>query len=154
MNLREGTRRLALLLGAVGAIAGGFASYSALQTIREQRASHNRFEQLAASPVIQQARRSIGTACAKDPSNKQCGDATHNPMSEVNSGGIETIYWNKDYQVGLIQTDDGQNLFPAPAPSAWLYCLIVLFPIFGFLIPWGAVRSIRWVGTGFAERAK
>jgi len=28
MNLKEGTRRLALLLGVVGAILGGFASYT------------------------------------------------------------------------------------------------------------------------------
>ena len=67
MNLREGTRRLALLLGALGAVVGGFASYSELQTIREQRVSHNRFEQLAASPVAHQAHHSIEIACAQGP---------------------------------------------------------------------------------------
>src|ERR1039458_6439074 len=58
MNLREGTRRLALLLGVLGAIAGGFASYLELQSVLSQRARHNRFEQLANSPVVQQARKS------------------------------------------------------------------------------------------------
>ncbi len=58
MNLKEGTRRLALLLGVVGAIVGGFASYLELQTTLEQRAHHNRFEQLAASEVVQQERNS------------------------------------------------------------------------------------------------
>ena len=58
MNLREGTRRLALLLGVVGAIAGGFASYSELLTVLEQWARHNRFEQLAASPFVQHAQES------------------------------------------------------------------------------------------------
>ena len=52
MNLREGTRRLALFLGAVGAIAGGFASYLELRSVLEQRANHNRFEQLANSDVV------------------------------------------------------------------------------------------------------
>jgi len=42
MNLREGTRRLALLLGVVGTIFGGFASYMELQTVQNQRARHNR----------------------------------------------------------------------------------------------------------------
>ena len=208
MNLKEGTRRLALLLGVVGAIAGGFVSYSELQNVREQQASHSRFEQLAASPVVQQARRSIETECAGNPSNKQitapnlaaqwkalnsqqrdeamsrmtpeqklklatalgyetgapsesapipassCGDAIHNPISEVNGDGIKTIYWDKAYQVGLIQTGDGQNLFPTPAPSAWHDPLIALFPIFGFFIPWGAVRAIGWVGAGFVASAK
>jgi hypothetical protein len=57
MNLREGTRRLALLLGVLGAIAGGFASYLELQSVLSQRARHNSFEQLANSPVVQQARK-------------------------------------------------------------------------------------------------
>ena len=52
MDLREGTRRLALLLGVVGAILGGFASYLELRTILEQGARHNRFEQLANSDVV------------------------------------------------------------------------------------------------------
>ena len=58
MNLREGTRRLALLLGVAGAILGGFASYDYLQTNLNQRARHNRFEQLAASDVVMQERKS------------------------------------------------------------------------------------------------
>lgn len=49
MNLREGTRRLALLLGVVGVLLGGFASYVELQSTIGQRAAHNRFEQLANS---------------------------------------------------------------------------------------------------------
>ena len=66
MNLREGTRRVALLLGVARAILGGFASYSEFQTVREQWASHSRFEHLAASPVAQQARHSIEIACTQD----------------------------------------------------------------------------------------
>lgn len=155
MNLKEGTRRLALLLGVVGAIIGGFTSYSQLQSNKEQRASYTKFEKLAASPIVQQARRSIETACAHDSSNKECGDATYNPMSEVYSGGMKTIYWSKDYKVELIQTDDGENLFPTPAPSAWTYLWVSLFWIVpGFFIPWGAVRAIGWVGAGFVTGSK
>jgi hypothetical protein len=152
MNLREGTRRLALLLGAVGAIVGGFASYSELQTIREQLASHYRFEQLAVSPAAQHALNSLKLTCAQDASDKQCGDEKYVPMSEVNSGGITTIYWSRDYQVQWIKTDDGQNLFSTtPTPAAWEYLLGALLPVFGFLIPWGAVRAIGWVGAGFIK---
>lgn len=107
MNLREGTRRLALLLGAVGAILGGFASYSELQTMLEQRASHNRFEQLAASPVVQRARESLELTCADGHADKQCGDERYVPMSEVNSGGIKTIYWNKHHSLGKINYQVG-----------------------------------------------
>ena len=57
MNLREGTRRLALLLGVVGAILGGIASYFQLQPVLAQRALHNRFESLAASELVQLERK-------------------------------------------------------------------------------------------------
>ncbi len=56
MNLKEGTRRLALILGAVGALLGGFASYMELQTVLSQSALHNKFERLANSDVVKQAR--------------------------------------------------------------------------------------------------
>jgi hypothetical protein len=59
MNLREGTRRLALLLGAIGAILGGFVSYFELQTVLSQRAQHNKFDQLANSDVVQQERKNL-----------------------------------------------------------------------------------------------
>lgn len=56
MNLREGTRRLALLLGAVGLILGGFASYLELQSVMDKRARHDKFEQLANSDAVKQAK--------------------------------------------------------------------------------------------------
>jgi hypothetical protein len=62
MNLREGTRRLALLLGVAGAIVGGFASYSEFQTVLSQRADYQRFEQLANSDLVQEAKHWITLA--------------------------------------------------------------------------------------------
>jgi hypothetical protein len=56
MNLREGTRRLALLLGFLGAIVGGFGAYFQLKTIMRQRAQQKGFQQLADSPIVQQER--------------------------------------------------------------------------------------------------
>jgi len=75
VNLREGTRRLALFLGMAGTIVGGYGSMLALIDI------HGR----------------------TTPS------------------------------------------------SAWEYLCIPLCPILGFLIPWGAVRAIGWVGAGFVK---
>jgi hypothetical protein len=57
MNLREGTRRLALLLGVVGAIFGGFASYAELQSVLSQRERHVKFELLANSDHAQKERK-------------------------------------------------------------------------------------------------
>ena len=52
MNLGEGTRRLALFLGAVGVILGGFASYLELRSVLSQRVRHNAFQSLAGSESV------------------------------------------------------------------------------------------------------
>ena len=150
MNLKEGTRRLALLLGVAGAILGGFASYLELQSVMDQRARHNRFEQLANSDVVQQERKSQAGWVSIDP---QSGERT--PWEQqVGKGGIKTIHWTQDNQIESIETQDGQYLFSTPAPSASSYLLIAFFPILGFFIPWGAVRAIGWVAAGFVAGSK
>ena len=147
MNLKEGTRRLALLLGVAGAIFGGFVSYLELQTVLEQRARHNRFEHLAASDVVQQEREKLNPSLP----DWQRFDYELSTYSEPNRGGIKTIAWGKDFGVRYLETEDGQTLYLTPAPSAWLYLLVALFPVLGFFIPWGALRAIGWVGAGFVK---
>lgn len=256
MNLREGTRRLALLLGVAGAIVGGFASYMELQTTLTQRTAHEHFERLANSAIVQQQRKTLQSAPdfipdtsavsgaaleqdRKNPHHKPMGKYTladiapalpagatgpepndtktdwfarnaptatpatpagatgatvvqqptrtpekHFPdkwakyivpsdrapdapapqsgdflsgatpiSTGLNKGGIKTINWSRDYAVQSIETEDGQTLYPTPSPSGWSYFLIVILPILGFLIPWGAIRAIVWVGAGFAQSA-
>jgi len=192
MNLREGTRRLALLLGALGAIVGGFASYMELQSVMDQRARHNKFEQLAASDVVKRERASeavsvlrgltedrrkailarlspdvkkdvlpLLTAPAAEAQLAQLPPnfVPYQPMpadspSEPNRGGIKIIHWTNDIDVESIETEDGQALHPTATRSAWEYLLVALLPVFGFLIPWGAVRAIGWVGAGFIQSSK
>jgi hypothetical protein len=62
-------QRLALFVGAMGALLGCFASYLYLQPIIAQRALHNKFESLAASKVVQQERKLLppkGTLSQQD----------------------------------------------------------------------------------------
>jgi hypothetical protein len=66
---------------------------------------------------------------------------------------MKTVHF-ENREITSIETQDGQTLYPTPAPSAWLYLLIALFPILGFFIPWGAVRAIGWVGGGFVAGPK
>ena len=150
MNLREGTRRLALLLGVAGVIVGGLASYVELQTALEQRARHNRFEGLVASDVVKQERKSLAGWVSIDP---KTGERIHWDQL-VNKGGIKTIHWTEDNQIESIVPEDGQALYPTPAPAAGTYLLITLFPILGFFIPWGVIRAIGWVGVGFTQSPK
>jgi predicted small secreted protein len=150
LNLSEGTRRLALLLGVVGAILGCFASYVELQTILNQKTRHNKFVQVAASDVVQQERKSQAGWVSIDPKTGERADW----YQLIDKGGINSIHWTKDNEVESIVTQDGQTFYQTPAPSAWLYLLVVLFPILGFFIPWGAIRAIGWVGAGFFQPSK
>ena len=59
MNVREGMRRLALLLGVLGAAFGCFASYVVLRDALAARARHKAFELLATSDVVQRERKSL-----------------------------------------------------------------------------------------------
>ncbi len=272
MNLREGTRRLALLLGAVGAILGGFAGYTELQSYLSQRAQHNRFEQLANSQAAKGERNcilgTVGEQGCREPengpypnttrvslpngevrdypsemSNEQIeaalrkefppginatidpyaamaepgtaaklpkgfkldqrkveandwqdvplpindgpvtvigpdgktyhfpegtdknaairyfkmegiGASSHSMDDPVHRDGIEVIHWGKNLEIESIETQDGQALYPTPAPRLGSYVLLALLPVLGFFIPWGAVRTIGWVGAGFAETSK
>ena len=147
MNLREGTRRLGLLLGVVGAILGGYVSYLELDSVIAQRAQHNRFERLATSDVVQQERKRLGAWVSID---QKTGERI--PWEQqVDKGGIKTIHWTKDNGVESLETEDGQYLFPTPAPSALEYLWIPLSLLLGFFVPWGAVRAIGWVVAGFVK---
>jgi len=147
MNLREGTRRLALLLGVVGAILGGFASYSELQSIKGQRASYAKFEQLANSDVVKQERKN----CLSD--NPPPGYAKLGSQLQENGSGIQAINWTEDCKV-LDYEIAGEWHFAPLTPKFWEYLLVAISPILGFFIPWGAVRAIGWVGAGFAASPK
>ena len=153
MNLKEGTRRLALLLGVAGAILGGFASYSELQSTLEQRAEYAEFERLAKSEVVQQAR----TSCLSDNPPPGFGKLVSQPP--VNDYGITGINWTQDCRADMIYTGTGgipgvDVFYPELGPRAWEHVLIAILPLLGFFLPWGAVRAIGWVGAGFIQSSK
>ncbi len=203
MNLKEGTRRLALLLGVVGAILAGFVSYFQLQSTMRQRAEHQRFEQAAIriehlgkeTQEKYSAYKDIDPSTlgwrvlvkypqfwpwvsdhAKEqpglPTPKQYLDDNGNPIPELPlvtqgkytdadiASGADVQHsepWedaNYDWRTLGIKTPDGQTLYSTPSPGPWSYAGIVLLPLLGFFIPWGAVRAVGWVGAGFAAGPK
>jgi hypothetical protein len=39
----------------------------------------------------------------------------------------------------------------SPPALAWQYVLTLTIPVVGFVIPWGFVRAVSWVISGFIE---
>lgn len=152
MNLREGTRRLALLIGAVGAILCCLFSLAQLQSLMRQRAEQKQFEKLANSQVVQQDRYDLLADCVKQIPPKL--DLSAGLSSHLHKDGINTITWSSGCQIASITTEDGQTVYPMPEPGAWSYVLIAILPLPGFFIPWGATRAIGWVGAGFVASPK
>lgn len=120
MNLREGTRRLALLLGAAGAIIGGVFAYAQLQSTMRQRADHKQFEQLANSDAVQQDRKDFLAGWvsidSKTGERIQWGQ-------QVDKGGIKTIHWTKDNEIESIETEDGYWSSLNPQALAPIVCI-------------------------------
>ncbi len=233
MNVKEGTRRLALLFGVIGAIAGGVASYATLSDAMEARAHYKAFERLATSDAVEQERNyllslhlsaadvpdstnfmtldmstyqpngggpppgAVATPIAPTPNparplpplppgavivpnpyagiGKPVGLPPSTGMGDVfdqaaaqaaaaaapepiasaaRKEGIKSIVWNKNLEVQSIEKVDGDVVISEQQPSLWTYLLVVLFPVAGFVIPWGAIRALMWVGYGFTESPK
>ena len=150
MNLREGTRRLALIVGITGACLGCIASYSELKTVRDLSAHHAEFERLTAgfanAKLAQQMRRDA----EHDPSDNSitpdcCG------IEEIFSDKIRILSMTHQACTPLLPRSGRKLLIRTPAPGAGSYALIAALPILGFLLPWGVIRAVGWVLAGFVQ---
>jgi hypothetical protein len=209
MNVREGMRRLGLLLGVSGGIMGGFLGYSDAQNLCNVWTAHRKFESLMALPTTQKVAHAASvyqngpwTQYAEStqvdydanrgeikgppdrPKSKFGGvpvddkipsfdewkaaadryKAQHeaapetvprdffethgNILVSVKTGGIKGLMADKTGQVFSIEPNAGAWVDRTEAPPLKAY-LVLLYPAFGFLIPWGAIRVLTWVGTGF-----
>src|ERR1019366_5806235 len=140
MNFNQGMRRLAVLAGVLGAFAGEIHAYKELRNVPAERYQHRVFEDLASSDVVKQEQAKLRAGL---------NVATLPYWSDVNGERIKDIGWNRDYSVDYFAMEDGGILASEPSPSAWSYLLAVVFPALGYLILWGAIRAIGWVGDGF-----
>lgn len=136
MNLNEGTRRLALLLGIVGMIAGGAHAYQQCQTVRHER------EILDLTPAQWQMM-----------SHVQRHDALYG-MEEWQRAALAKDLGYYDW----LDVDKAMNAACAdsvlphpPTPSSLAYFWAAVWPLVGFLVPWVAIRATVWVGKGFLK---
>ena len=79
--------------------------------------------------------------------------ASQNVVVKVNLGGIKEVYADEVGMIAEIDLTTGE-LIPRTEPPAQLkvYLLPLMYPLIGFLLPWGGISLLAWVGTGFVER--
>lgn len=70
------------------------------------------------------------------------------PVS-VNLEGIKDVTVDKAGLVSSVELSTGESVQRTEPPTLRAYLIPLLYPILGFLLPWGAVRVLTWVGSGF-----
>ena len=179
VNFREGMRRLGLLLGLLGACAGAVVAWDGTRTAWTAYKTHGRFESVMASPTMQNVAKAArddansqvvsGGATTKVPKLSTFGDAPLSPSAHasdpweqaardynkqrilVKIDGIDQVTVDQAGLITSIYLSTGESVERTDAPHIWAFLPLLFYPALGFLIPWGAVRVITWVGGGFFE---
>jgi hypothetical protein len=160
MNVDEGFRRVGFLLGYLGAVAGLVLAFVSATDLMNSHARAVRFQTLASAywrvlhnhpdvivpdpPTGHNPAIPKGYALVDPESLRKQNEALH-------SEGIESVIVN-GRAIQSIHTIDDTTLFPQTGPfGEWL--LLPILPVVGFLLPWGAVRTLTWVRRGFAQNS-
>jgi len=59
MNAKEGMRRIGLLLGSIGALAGAIGSYVQFNTLSDRRSQHEQFSAMLNQPDLKAVRDAV-----------------------------------------------------------------------------------------------
>jgi hypothetical protein len=65
----------------------------------------------------------------------------------VNADGISDVLLDSAGAVASIHFTDGETVRKAEFPV--FPFAVFLYPILGFLVPWGAIRTMTWIEEGF-----
>jgi hypothetical protein len=176
MNAREGMRRLAIVLGIAGSLTGSVFGYQNARDVWNARSAHKRFESLAATPAIQKDVKELVDTIQKGQSKnlstlsdeqlqvyKNLLEST--PPGErqklarldrrASGDGIDQFTIDPSTStITSIQLSTGELLSRTPPPTLAAWIALPLYPLVGFLIPWGAIRALTWVGSGFFQSSQ
>ena len=154
MNTREGMRRLGIVLGVLGGVLGGFFGYSDAQNLWNTRMTHRKFESIMALPTMQKVAKADWVTVSGGPVKPPEGyilTPSQGGIIEVNLEGIKRVLTDKTGMVSSIELLTGETVRRTEPPTLQAYLAPLFFPVIGFLLPWGAVRVLTWVGIGFLE---
>jgi hypothetical protein len=138
LNYRERPRKIAIFLCLAGILAGGAIG----EVLRESLVKVSRqrlvFAALLNSPEVKAALAA-----------KSAGDSSSvNEMIHVDGNWARDLFW-QDGQVVYFVLADGSFYFNPPRPSLWEYSMVLLCPVLGFLVPWGLMKGLSWMGVKY-----
>lgn len=179
-NAREAIRRLGLVVGILGALAGAYLSYRHVESFLHERDQYREFQRVMASPVVlatiehlktpisskryKSRDRSTGeemtfTWTRKEPPSTEDVERIRDQrrsglgMQEwVNSGGVRKIQFDLKGDVLGIEKDDNTTVVRATPPTFSSFLVALIFPPLGFLLPWGTAKTVTWIAAGFLRK--
>ena len=149
MNLREGSWRLALLMGVLGALVGSYWSIAIAADLVQEHNNYKLYSRLAATPAVEAAVAERKLMVAKLPPNETIGDSSET----IQRDGVHHIIFNEDGSIMWIGPMIGEPVHSTDGASFWEACLVPVFPAAGFFLLWGLIKALAWVVIGFTKSA-
>jgi hypothetical protein len=154
MNMREGMRRIGLTAGIAGAVAGIVGSVFTCQDILHVRSEQSEFRTRLSTPFMSKHVKDIAKASETLPAGYVLEDTDF--LQTPNEDGVKSIHYGttsgeKGEHVESVTYLDGTTVYKVPAIAWWEYAMVIVLPLVGFLIPWGAFRGLVWIGSGFSH---
>lgn len=137
-------RRLGLLLALVGCAIGVYPSLGAAEHLWGRIAAHKRYEKLMATPLM----KGLLPQLAQLPPGSVVDVTGAKP-----SYGIKAVRRFREGDVSIeLSTGEIESGYYGAPPSVLDFLMLAFWPALGFIIPWGTVRVLSWVGEGFFSK--
>jgi hypothetical protein len=144
INLSEGMRRIGLLICIVGAILGTIVAVMGAAELIHRYKDNKRFEALVGSPEAKEI-----TFEKVEDSWALKGDYFKYVAEPPNAMGIQEVGKSKSDGGGYVKLESGELIYKRDFSFGDF--VILLSPIFGYLIPWCVIRVITWIIRGFTK---
>jgi hypothetical protein len=135
LNYREKSRKTAISICLIGILAGGVLGELLRESMAEASHQHMVFAALLNSAEVRAA---LASKNASSPSE----------MIQVNGPWARDVYW-QDGSAAYFVLADGSFFFDSNRPPVWIFPMVLLCPVLGFLIPWVIMKTLGWIGVEY-----
>lgn len=149
MNLSEGSKRLAVLMGVLGALVGSYWSVVITFDLVEEHNNYKLYSRLAATLAVKTAVAQRKLMVSKLPPNETIADDSENIQRE----GVDYVIFNENGSIMWIKPTIGEPVGATNGASFSEAILVPVLPAAGFFILWGLIKALAWVLIGFTKSA-
>jgi hypothetical protein len=139
-NYREKPRKIAVFLCLAGILAGGVLGEMLREWMVTASQQHMVFTALLNTKEVQAA-----------IAARRADSSSANEMLRVEGNWVRDLFW-QDGHVAYFVLADGSFYFDTQRPPKWLFPMVLLCPVLGFLIPWGLMKALSKRGIHFAKK--